>query len=68
MSANDKAAATYHPDSTPNTGTATAADVLAERRGRTAWHMQVIDLRIGHDMLGFDYPVNGDAHPRKGGG
>lgn len=34
-----------------------------EMRGEVAWFMNVTDLRIGHELLGFDYPVNGDERP-----
>jgi len=32
-------------------------------RGRVAWHMQLIDVQIGHEALGFDYVFNGDDKP-----
>lgn len=32
-------------------------------RGQTAWHMTVEDVRIGHELLGFDYAFNGDMRP-----
>jgi hypothetical protein len=36
---------------------------LDTRRGQTAWYMQLVDVRIGHEALGFDYPFNGDSRP-----
>lgn len=32
-------------------------------RGKLAWHMQLIDVLIGHEALGFDYEMNGDMRP-----
>lgn len=34
------------------------------RRGETAWHMQLIDVLIGYNVLGFDYPMSGDSEQR----
>lgn len=34
-------------------------------RGRAAWHMQLVDILIGHEILGFDYVMSGDSRPSK---
>jgi len=58
MGANEKRAATFH-------GGHPLGESVDARRGRVAWHMSIEDVLIGHDLLGFDYPISGDTTPTK---
>lgn len=33
---------------------------FVDDRGQSAWFMAVVDVRLGHAALGFDYPMSGD--------
>lgn len=41
---------------------------FTEVGGRAPWFMQVVDVRIGHEVLGFDYPMQGDQRPPRSPG
>lgn len=38
-------------------------DEIDAWRGKAAWFMPMVDILIGHNVLGFDYVVNGDDRP-----